>query len=203
MSMWPVEDRLAMTLGTDKSAGASLKAPLHMRWALKTDVKVRNARHQSKYYEKHGVVVAPASNSSSFNRKRRRGADDDDAEADDGDRGALRRRLDGGRATREQELADLDAELDRFATGQTDAPTSTSTADETSASAGGGALLDRIGQGRRIAPLPGQRRGARGGAGRRGREDGERDERTTRAPRPVADKDTLDAELDAFLQRKD
>lgn len=200
--MWPVEDRLAMTLGTDKSAGAILKAPLNMRWALKTDVKVRNARHQSKYYEKHGIVVAPLSSNSSFDRKRRRGADDDDADADDGDRGALRRRLDGGRATRERELAELDAELDRFASGDADIPAPPSTEGDLSASAGG-ALLDRIGHGRRIAPLPGSRRGTRGGAGRRGREDGEREGRSARAPRPVADKDTLDAELDAFLQRKD
>lgn len=87
------------------------------------------------------------------------------------------------------ELAELDAELERFASGDTSQP-------EASRKLKGGSLLARLGGGgeagkseRRIAALPGRRRGAGGDKGGN--------------KRPAASKDSLDAELDAFLTQKD
>lgn len=166
-----------------------------MRRALKTDVKVRNARKQSKYYETHGG--APLTLSSGGSRKRQRGEEDDDDEVyddEDAGRGSRRRRTAAGShegtSTRERRLAELDAELDRFTAGEPDPSTSESATPLP--------LSERIGRSvheeRRIAPLPGQRRGARGGGGGGSGKSN---------PRPSVDKDTLDAELDAFLHQKE
>jgi len=180
MSLWPAAERLAASLGNQSSQG--LKGPISTRWALKSDVKARNARQQSKYYEKHGG--APLS------LGRKRGRDDDEGE-NDVRGGSLRRRLDDPpdpAAERARELAELDADLDRFAAGE-------SFVDKNGAKSPAPLLegrerLSAAGDGRRIAPLPGWRKGGR----RKGPKS---------VPRPVVDKDTLDAELDAFLERKD
>ena len=176
MSLWPAAERLAASLGNQSPQG--LKGPISTRWALKSDVKARNARQQSKYYEKHGG--APLS------LGRKRGRDDD--EGDNGVRGgSLRRRLDDPpdpAAERARELAELDADLDRFAAGES---FDKNGAKSPAPLPEGRELL--TGDGRRIAPLPGWRKGGR----RKGPKS---------VPRPVVDKDTLDAELDAFLERK-
>ena len=180
MSLWPAAERLAASLGNQSSQG--LKGPISTRWALKSDVKVRNARQQSKYYEKHGG--APLS------LGRKRGRDDDEGE-NDVRGGSLRRRLDDPpdpAAERARELAELDADLDRFAAGE-------SFVDQNGVKSPtplleGRERLSAAGDRRRIAPLPGWRKGGR----RKGPKS---------VPRPVVDKDTLDAELDAFLERKD
>jgi len=178
MSLWPAAERLAASLGNQGSQG--LKGPISTRWALKSDVKARNARQQSKYYEKHGG--APLS------LGRKRGRDDDEGE-NDVRGGSLRRRLDvppDPAAERAIKLAELDADLDRFAAGEPFVDDAKSPAPLLD----GREPLSATGDRRRIAPLPGGRKGGR----RKGPKS---------APRPVVDKDTLDAELDAFLERKD
>lgn len=177
-----------------------------MRRALKTDVKARNARKQSKYYEKHGGPPLTRSTGGE-SRKRRRDEDEEiDEDGDDTDSGGRRgrKRLDargdiGSASTRERELAELDAELDRFAAGEQDPASESVAADGNSTvpqERSRQSLADRIGlaiptDGRKIASLPGQRRGGRGKGG--GKTN----------PKPTVDKDALDAELDAFLLQKD
>jgi hypothetical protein len=176
MSLWPAAERLAITLGNQHSQG--LKGLISIRWALKSDVKARNARQQSKYYERHGG--APLSSG------RKRGREEDET-GYDGKGGSLRRRLDNPpdpAAERARELAGLDAELDRFAAGD-------SVVDDKDSVGTPELLLEggkRASDGRRIAPLPGRRQGGR----RRGPKS---------VPRPAVDKNTLDAELDAFLKQ--
>lgn len=100
--------------------------------------------------------------------------------------GSLRRRLDhppDPAAERARELAELDADLDRFAAGE-------SFVDSAGLFSQSEERLSATSDGRRIAPLPGRRKGV----GRRGPKP---------ETRPAIDKDTLDAELDAFLKQKD
>ena len=176
MSLWPAAERLAITLENRRSRG--LKGSISIRWALKSDVKARNARQQSKYYEKHGGT--PLSSG------RKRGREEDEGEYD-GRGGPLRRRLDNPpdpAAERARILAGLDAELDRFASGD-------SVVDDGDSVGAPPPLLEggkRAGDARRIAPLPGRRKSGQ----RRGPKS---------VPRPSVDKDTLDAELDAFLNQ--
>ncbi|KAF8303257.1 hypothetical protein DL93DRAFT_2090360 [Clavulina sp. PMI_390] len=202
MSLWSAADRLATSLGlasatstatkTDStessanSAAPGLKGQLSIRRALKTDIKVRGARNKSKYYEAHGGPPL----SGRISQKRGRTDDEDEDQGDDG-RGRRRRTDNGGYSEHERERAraELDAQLDRFASGG-----------EPEQADGGPSLVNRLGAAppnrdgerhqRRIAPLP-TRRGARRGDDRhKGR----------REPRVTVDKDTLDAELDAFLK---
>lgn len=208
VEMWPIEERLTRTLGIS-SGLANKRGQISLRWALKSDVKVTNARNQSKYYEKYG---APPVTEEGGRKKRRRGDDDEDEDGgggtggEDGDGGSLRRRIDMGdgrkRARdREQERAELDAELERFANGDTDPAPAVSSAPARSPSELDSTsipLSERLGpsrDGRRIAPLPGRRKGGGGGGGAVG-------ERERRDVRPAPNKDALDAELEAFLNSK-
>jgi hypothetical protein len=173
MVMWPVEERLSKVLGTSQG----LTGQIRMRWALKTDVKERGARKKSTYYQKHEPQIGAGPS------KRRR---EDD--------GSLQSRLDVGpndRRARERELAALDAELDNFASGEP--VPSPPSAEESRPS-----LADRLAAPARadrpVVPLP------RRSKGWERREGGGRRDRAEKAP---IDKDSLDAELDAFLNHRD
>jgi hypothetical protein len=173
MVMWPIEERLSKVLGTSQG----LTGQISMRWALKTDVKERGAHKKSTYYQKH----EPQNGGGPSKRRRE-------------DDGSLQSRLDAGpndRRARERELAALDAELDSFASSEpVPAPPP---AEESRPS-----LADRLGfparADRPLAPLP------RRSKGRERRESGGKRGRAEKAP---VDKDSLDAELDAFLNHRD
>ena len=173
MVMWPIEERLSKVLGTSQG----LTGQISMRWALKTDVKERGARKKSTYYQKHEPLNGAGPS------KRRR---EDDS--------SLQSRLDAGpndRRARERELAELDAELDTFASGGEPVPVVPSAEDS------GPSLADRLGaptrEDRLLAPFPRRSKVRHEGGGRRG----------GRAERAPIDKDSLDAELDAFLNNRD
>jgi hypothetical protein len=173
MVMWPIEERLSKVLGTSQG----LTGQINMRWALKTDIKERGARKKSTYYQKHQPSDGPGPS------KRRR---EDD--------GSLQSRLDAGpndKKARERELAALDAELDSFASGE---PVPI----PAFAQEGVPSLVERVGslarEDRPLAPLP------RRSKPRERRTTGGRRDREERAP---IDKDSLDAELDAFLNNRD
>ncbi|KAF8338958.1 uncharacterized protein EI90DRAFT_3286521 [Cantharellus anzutake] len=177
--LWPIEERLSKSLG--KSQG--LTGHIVMRWALKTDVKQRGSRNKSEFYKKHGD---PNDTTPLERSKKRRRWDDDDS---------LASRLDAEpneHAARAHDRAALDAELDAFVSrGEINAGITASPKEAGSI----GSLMDRLGpliDSREVAPLP-RRKGRDGGYGRG----------PSREQRPTTDKETLDAELDAFLKDRE
>jgi len=161
-----------------KSLGKSqgLTGQIMMRWALRTDVKERGSRDKSEYYKRHG----DPNDTNPWERSNKRRREDDD--------GLLPGRYDGAndRGMRERERAALDAELDAFASREENDFEGTASLKERN---GAGSLMNRLGpplDGRKVAPLPRQR-GRRGGSSRH----------------TGPDKESLDAELDAFLRERE
>jgi len=170
--LWPMEERLAKSLG--KSQG--LTGQIMMRWALRTDLKQRGSRNKSEYYKKHGDT----DDTNPWERSNKRRREDDDSAND--------------RVMRERERAALDAELDTFALREeNDFGVAASPKERDSV----GSLMNRLGpplDGRKVAPLPRQRRWGAGSSRHTGPGYDQR-----RAP----DKESLDAELDAFLRERE
>jgi len=173
--LWPMGERLAKSLGTSQG----LTGHIMMRWALRTDVKERGSRDKSNYYKKHG----DPNDTNPWASKRRREDDDE----------SLPGRFNDGASDRTVRRAALDAELDAFTLRGENSFGAASPKEPDSV----GSLIDRLGPpsgGRKVAPLP--RRRGRGG-------DGFRRAGPRLEEKPAADKESLDAELDAFLRERE
>lgn len=120
--LWPVESRRRKAMGETDPEGetAPHKGQIRIRWARPEDVKQKNARNKSRFYEKHGQNAGKDGQNMIWNNH------DDDAAA--GGSSGNNRSRPSGRGRRGDDESEearrqrLDAELDSFIAGEEPPP---------------------------------------------------------------------------------